>query len=205
MNKIYVIELNKDIKTNDLLLPSNIEKECSKYKNEEHYFQSKAAWKSLTNILLNDYSINLCEKEIKHINGKPYIDDIFFNISHSGNVIVIGISEEECGVDIQIVNSERKTKTTFSQISKTLSEEEVKEYSKLIEIDEDSAYDFYIRNWTKKEAYFKADNKGIILSQIKYINTKMVKTFEYYDKDKNKYYISCFPEMQIINKDHSLK
>mgnify|MGYP003510654450 CR=1 FL=1 len=38
-------------------------------------------------------------------NGKPFIDGIYVNISHSKDLVSVIISDTECGIDIQYVNN----------------------------------------------------------------------------------------------------
>ncbi len=54
--------------------------------------------------VLKEYGIE--EYEIKYgSRGKPYIDGIHFSISHSGRLIAVLISDEECGTDVQKIRS----------------------------------------------------------------------------------------------------
>ena len=48
------------------------------------------SWYFLKQILLKEYDINLHENQIyENKNGKPYIDNIYFNITHSNDYIGI--------------------------------------------------------------------------------------------------------------------
>ena len=56
--------------------------------------------KALKDIGIDDYDIELDEHEKPRIKG---MGDVFFNISHSGEVVCLGISDKEIGVDIEKV------------------------------------------------------------------------------------------------------
>ena len=65
------------------------------------------AYSKLKEILLTHYNINMDDLHIlKTPYGKPYFNklNLFFNISHSKDYFVIGISDSEIGVDIQLIN-----------------------------------------------------------------------------------------------------
>ena len=79
--------------------------------------------------------------------GKPYIKNnpIYFNISHSGDYIVIIISDKECGIDIEKIrglNNKIIDKICIDKEKKSIIDD--KTYTKI---------------WTMKEAYSKY--KGI--------------------------------------------
>ena len=88
--------------------------------------------------------------------GKPYLADFpnfQYNISHTKNAILIGVSEKPIGVDIEkIKNSDLKIAERFFC---------KKELEHIISSD---GYDqaFY-EIWTKKEAYIKWIGKGLSL------------------------------------------
>ncbi|MBP3824634.1 MAG: hypothetical protein ILA11_02780, partial [Butyrivibrio sp.] len=49
---------------------------------------------------ISSYEIELLENEKPRIKG---LRDVFFNISHSGEMVVLGISDKEIGVDVEKV------------------------------------------------------------------------------------------------------
>lgn len=79
-------------------------------------------------------------------NGKPYTKDIYFNISHSKDHILIGISAHTIGVDIESTHIKRSWKDIAQYL---FSKEE------LIWMNNDLNR-FYIL-WTLKESRFKCD------------------------------------------------
>lgn len=105
----------------------------------------------LGEILQRDYQIASCPEILRDAYGKPYLKDekLHFNVSHSGDYLAIVISEQPVGVDIQI----RKR---------------IKEgmYRKVVQpkeqplIGENREWDF-LRLWSLKESFVKAEGKGL--------------------------------------------
>lgn len=88
--------------------------------------------------------------------GKPYVkgrDDVFFNISHSGEWAALAVSDREVGIDIQKVNVFKE-----SLINHVFSEEEQQ-----LAQENGSTDMFYTRMWTMKEAVMKHSGLGISL------------------------------------------
>lgn len=92
-------------------------------------------------------------------NGKPYLvgeDDLYFNLSHSEDMVMCAISEKEVGCDV-----EKKAELDYSVAKYVMTEYELdriygqKNYTEQQEM-------FY-RLWTLKESYMKATGLGIQL------------------------------------------
>ena len=86
-------------------------------------------------------------------NGKPYLEnsEVFFNISHSGNLVLCSISEYEIGCDIE------KIRDYNPKIAKRFFAE--KEAALLADKDTED-YTFAVL-WTLKESILKKTGKGI--------------------------------------------
>jgi 4'-phosphopantetheinyl transferase len=102
---------------------------------------------------LNSYKIE------KNLFGKPTIENYTeqsFNISHSGNLIICGVSKFTIGVDIEEV----RTISGILEIAKNNFSE--KEFSYLSEkaSEEELLLSFY-DIWTKKESFVKAVGGGL--------------------------------------------
>ncbi len=106
--------------------------------------------------LIASYS-NLVPDEIKFaegLNKKPFaenvnLSDLHFNISHSGDIILIAISNSEIGVDVEKVDNN----FSYEEIlPRNFSDEEIRFIKK--------PEDFYLL-WTRKEALLKATAKGL--------------------------------------------
>ena len=187
MYKIYYKEIEK-VKT----LPNNVMEYINEYKNQERYNQSINAWKLLFEKLNSDFNIKLENCEIKKTsNGKPFIDGIHFNISHSKNLVAIIISDAECGIDIQYIDS----KTNHCLMAKkVLSSEEYDSYTK-----SNDKLDYFISQWTKKEAYLKCYNDGIN-SFSSFKNNYNAVTEKIVDKQNNEYYLSFVIKEDVCTK-----
>ena len=87
-------------------------------------------------------------------NGKPYIDGIFFNISHSNEYVAVAISDKEVGCDIE------KITDINSDIAKRYFSP--KEYEKIIACEsEEEKKILFFRLWTLKESFLKAIGLGL--------------------------------------------
>ena len=84
--------------------------------------------------------------------GKPYLKDynLYFNISHTKNIVVIGISNKELGVDIQYKCYKPKVKDKYFT-------EEEKAFIENAEDPEDA----FTTIWVKKESYLKMLGQGL--------------------------------------------
>lgn len=94
--------------------------------------------------------------------GKPYVENynIFFNISHSHNMVICGISEKEIGVDIEKIRP-----VNLNVAKKVCLENELDYIFGKNNRDYNSDSEIYIKRffeiWTGKEAYFKCTGTGI--------------------------------------------
>jgi len=108
--------------------------------------------------VLIDYALNLLGYQEKNLKvafnefGKPYYPDLpnfHFNLSHSGNYVVLATDNQEVGIDIQkVVKGKEKA------ISKVLNEKELET------LKHKKAKD-YVRLWTYKESYVKYLGQGL--------------------------------------------
>lgn len=110
---------------------------------------------------------------------KPYLinSPVYFNMSHSGDYVLCGISDEEIGVDVEM------TKDIDLSCGKLVF---CKNELQMMMDSKDSKKTFY-GLWTKKESLIKAIGKGffmkvqaIDLSSKNYMNWR-TKSFEYDD------------------------
>ena len=108
----------------------------------------------------------LGEREIlKRESGKPYCRDLFFNISHSGDFVLLAVSDFEIGIDIE------KIRDVDLKISDRCFEEKV------------STKEEFFSMWTQKESIIKYLGKTII--SMKNINVKdyekLLKTSDFFE------------------------
>ena len=151
----------------DLTIPTEIEAVLN---NEEHqtasrFYQAKdrqnfTIRRGVLRILLAGY-LGVKASEIEFIKGenkKPFVNKpappgIHFNVSHSGEWALIGISDYELGVDIE----EFRASFNYQEIlHQGFSSQEIE----FITSSESPAKNFF-QLWTRKEALIKATAKGV--------------------------------------------
>lgn len=112
-------------------------------------------------------------KDIYYNNhGKPLTDSVFFNISHSDNMIVMAKSSDvEVGIDI-----EHLTDDVSDELINHICNEKEKEF-----ILKNKSTNFYYI-WTRKEAILKCFGTGLI-NELKSIDAIDLDSF-YFDKIK---------------------
>ncbi len=96
---------------------------------------------------LDSYSLQYGEK------GKPYLknSDIFFNISHSGSLVMCSLSEKEIGCDVQILKEYRPRVAERFFCEREIS---------LLQKAENQSRTF-IRLWAIKESILKKEATGL--------------------------------------------
>lgn len=83
-------------------------------------------------------------------NGKPLLDGIHFNISHSKNIGLLGINNSPIGVDVEFIE---KSKLIFEGAASFLDEPE--------KIWVGHSYNRLYQLWTLKEAILKCEGTGL--------------------------------------------
>lgn len=168
MIKIFAVHLQEEEEfklSESRLLPyvqETTRTNISKYKSAVNR-QRKIAGEALANI-----AVRKCFRLPEHFSptffysekGKPYISErdlsgnnIFFNISHSGQWIICGVSDRELGIDIEEI---KKAKTKVAE--RFFTKEECDSIAGL-EGEEQDRY-FYLL-WTVKESYLKYLGTGL--------------------------------------------
>ncbi|MBB6714148.1 4'-phosphopantetheinyl transferase family protein [Clostridium gasigenes] len=129
----------------------------------------------------------------KNTYGKPYVEKIQnfnFNISHSGEFVVVAISEHEIGIDIEKINS-----IEYFDIAKNFFSNEEVRY--IICPNEQESLERFYEVWTLKEAYIKFNGKGLSIP----LNSFTI----FFDKDnsikvvdRNEYNNHIFNQINIL-------
>lgn len=91
-------------------------------------------------------------------NGKPFVENHFqlcFNISHSGSIAVIAITDRDVGIDVE--HLERQVDTA-AVLRRFFSPAEQASYAQYQQTDPRCTF---FRGWTRKEAVLKATGEGI--------------------------------------------
>ena len=185
MYKIYIKNVS-EIDTS--LLSINVLEYLSKFHDQKRYLHSLNAWYLLSSVLLEDFNIDISNKQIFVTpNGKPYIKGMNFSISHSNNLVGVIISDCVCGIDIEMI-SEHINHSKLSSFILTNKELALYKLNK-------NKLAYFIKKWTQKEAYLKCFNDGInkLSDLLIECNTK---TLKLKDSKGNLYYLS------YIVKDH---
>lgn len=102
---------------------------------------------------------------VKNKNGKPYLSDskLNYSISHKNKYIIAIVSNEEIGIDMEIINDKNRLKIADKYFFK----QEIDYINLASTIFEKNVR--FLELWTKKEAYIK--RYGLNLSYINRINS----------------------------------
>jgi 4'-phosphopantetheinyl transferase len=160
---IWKVKISSEKKLCDFFLQMFNKEEMeksSRYRNEEdkqRYIFGRGGLKYILGKYLNK-SPNTIQFGIgpdkKPLLNKNSGNDLHFNISHSGNFVLIAISSSEVGVDIEKINPDFSYKEILNS---NFSKEE-------IDFIQNSKYpneSFYLL-WTRKESLVKATSKGLV-------------------------------------------
>ena len=156
--KIYILDISNkpfDLKKIDLLEEKRKENILTA-KNYLYRLRSLYAGLLLRHVLLQEgQSISTPIVMEYNESGKPYIKGgKFFSISHSGNVVIVAVSDVEIGIDAEI----KQNKVYAHIASKVLSEVEFSQYEKLYG---EEKIRYFLSHWVTKEAYLKCNGTGI--------------------------------------------
>ena len=118
----------------------------------------------LKNILKNKYNINYKDMIIKYNKyGKPFIDNISFNISHSHDYVIVATSNKNIGIDIEMIRDYNPTSMNLFCTDNEIKYINNNQNKKLA----------YWKIYTLKEAYFKM--LGTNLSNMKNVEFNILK------------------------------
>ena len=173
MYKLYLLDLKELNDDNTFLFFFNKLNKVQKEKVKEYSLRKKQ------NILLSEYLLYNYffsnEEFFYNQYGKPYLKNKYFNISHADNYLLLGIADEEIGVDMQKITFKKNVEKLFSE-----------EKQNLLKTAKEK---MFTRYWVLKESYAKYLGVGIskkILQET--IKKKDVYFYEY--EDLNGYMIA---------------
>jgi 4'-phosphopantetheinyl transferase len=134
-----IVRANRYFKTND----------------KNRFIVSRGALRNVLGKYLNQLPATI-EFE-KGINKKPYIKntgdiDLYYNMSHSGDWILLAISSSEIGVDTEFVNQSFDYKEVIQENFST---------PEINYLDKNLSAERFFMLWTRKEALLKATGKGL--------------------------------------------
>lgn len=187
MTEVYVLDItNLGLEKYLKKLPNNFLVQVNKYKEDNQRRRSFFSW-YLLYLKLVERKINVSNLKVEfNENGKPLIEGINFNISHSHNLVAVAISSHEVGIDLELVEEKDNEKIA----KKIMNEEEYQKYLKNKE--------YFYKVWTKKEAYLK--RKGLALDFALNKDQKIEDVVSYYiqDEDDHYYYLSVSPSSSKV-------
>ena len=81
-------------------------KKIDNYINDKDKYLCMLSRDMLSRLLSSKYSIDYNKIDIKYnSDGKPYTDNVYFNISHSYEYVLVGVSKKRLGVDIEKIRN----------------------------------------------------------------------------------------------------
>lgn len=121
-------------------------------------------------ILKRDYQMEPCPEIVRDEMGKPYLKNnaIFFNVSHSGEYLAIAVSDGPVGIDIQKGRNIRE-----GMYRRVVRQEEQALIGRERQRD-------FLRLWTLKESFVKAEGKGLRIPMKEY----------FFVKEKDRYFVN---------------
>ena len=149
MSKVYIkCFLNLEEVNIDLSTINPIRREYLKKQKGHNKIMSYLAWTYLKEIVYKEYHLNIDELNLTYNQyNKPLFKEFCFNISHSENVVAVAISNENIGVDIQLIKN---------QTNKSLAHKMKLENDPIIVIEK----------FSKIEAHYKKVGIGINISTL---------------------------------------
>lgn len=150
----------------------------------EHSKRCTIAGEIIARKLLSDVAGKTPEYFIITIdhNGKPQIknhEGLFFNISHSENKIAVVVSDEEIGIDIEVMrpHSLRLTKKICNDKELLYIFGHLPDETDFTETASKETLHRFFEVWTAKEAYFKCIGTGLpSLRKMKALSRDFLKT-----------------------------
>jgi 4'-phosphopantetheinyl transferase len=136
----------------------------------QKWSKKDAPWQRiLADVLKKDYFMEEIPEIMRDDYGKPYFKDcsLQFNVSHSGEYLAIAVSEHPVGIDVQEPKTIRES--TFRKVVQPQEE---------VLIGEKKEQDF-LRLWTLKESFVKAEGKGLRIPMMDY----------YFAKENKRYFV----------------
>ena len=125
--------------------------------------------------LLLEYVLQLHGKSSRDIrfgeNGKPELENFFFNLSHAGDYVICAVGDKLVGCDVEKITKEPKymaekffCKSENEHLNQLEAEERIREF---------------FRIWTMKESYIKMTGEGmrLALDRMEFVLENPVKVY----------------------------
>jgi len=182
MLNIYIVEniSKKDNRNLISSLPVFLQSQINKYSNDE-LINMKVTSYYLLFQKLNEL-LGIKEDEFKYGTfNKPYLKNnpnIFFNISHTKNTVVVAISDSKIGVDVMDWGN-----CIDEVVQYSFHENEKKALNNALDRNKE-----FIKIWANKEAYLKYIGRGINSKMKELDTTKFSIPTKYFDNYLISYY-----------------
>ena len=135
--KVYYFKISENAEIQKDNLPESVLQHCKK---KESFLAAQAL------IQMGAQNLHYGDK------NKPFADNCFVSISHSGDMVAVCTSDRPIGIDIEKIDRERD----LSKIANRFYHgRELEEYKK------NPTADLFYEIWTKKEAYSKISGEGV--------------------------------------------
>ena len=156
MVKLYVADISN--LPDPLSVPGELKKLPKERQQRIHHMkQEKSRKQSMGAGLLLQKVLALYHMQDSQVfvdeHGKPRIEGLEFNLSHSGNLVICAVSEQPVGCDVEEV---RKAPKGVAERYFSCREQEY--LSQFAEEEYDRAF---FRLWTMKESYVKMTGEGL--------------------------------------------
>jgi 4'-phosphopantetheinyl transferase len=162
--KLYEIDLQTEISADLYFILSSEERSFLQRIRNETLQKQHIKVRAGVRLILAAYLKQSCDKIniAKTVHGKPYLPDypeIQFNISHSGNLLLVAISPiGSVGIDIEQLKP--RLRDFSGLVAKCFAPSEITYWNALPESEK--AAEFY-QFWTRKEAFVKAVGRGLAI------------------------------------------
>lgn len=152
------------------MLPKERREQVERYRNESDKWRGVGAGILLEYVLekkgytlLEDQNDKTYVRLTKGVHGKPYLEavsNLYFNLSHSGDYVVVAFAENEVGVDM-----ERNRVANLAVARRFFTKEEQEYLQEICNVygNGEILAKAFARIWTRKESYIKAVGEGMHL------------------------------------------
>lgn len=156
-------------------LPSSVLKKIRAFKFPAD--QQRSLMADLMVRLYYSQKLNLDYRAIEYdfgVHDKPVLKGYkaeFFNISHSGNHVVVAFSDQTVGIDVEAIKKDRR-----NIAQRFFTESEIKDMNSMLGEGEQIRYFYQL--WTLKESYMKAIGDGMTMSLSSFAFNKKESEFQ---------------------------
>jgi 4'-phosphopantetheinyl transferase len=159
IHRIYIPQYLGEISSLFELLDTAEQKRANNYhqlKDSQRFIIARSSLKILVSQYLNCQAKDVCIKV--GANKKPYIFSnstvsLEYNISHSGNWIVIAFANDAIGVDVEQIQSSFNFESLLTACFSNMEQSYIQNNT--------NSRELFYRLWTRKESFVKATSKGL--------------------------------------------